>query len=95
MQDRPQDNTNQRQWQNRRRMAWVALISMLIVTFCMLFYVKESRLSSLDSVVTWFYTAMAAIVGSYVGFATFDQKWRDRAEIDKKEIAARDKNATK
>jgi len=61
-------------WQNRRRMAWTALVSILIVTFLSFFVVEESRLKLLGDVINIFYLSMASIVGAYVGFATLDKK---------------------
>lgn len=61
-------------WQNRRRMAWLALISILIVTILAFFIVAESRLKLLGDVINMFYLTMASIVGAYVGFATLDKK---------------------
>lgn len=61
-------------WQNRRRMAWIALISILIVTILAFFVVVESRLKLLGDVINMFYLSMASIVGAYVGFATLDKK---------------------
>ena len=58
-------------WQNRRKMAWTALVSILIVSF---FIVDESRLKLLSDVINMFYLSMASIVGAYVGFATLDKK---------------------
>lgn len=61
-------------WQNRRRMAWTALVSILVVTFLSFFVVDESRLKLLSDVINMFYLSMASIVGAYVGFATLDKK---------------------
>ena len=61
-------------WRNRRRMAWTALVSILIVTFLSFFIVDESRLKLLSDVINMFYLSMASIVGAYVGFATLDKK---------------------
>ena len=61
-------------WQNRRRMAWIALSSILIVTILAFFVVAESRLKLLGDVINMFYLSMASIVGAYVGFATLDKK---------------------
>ena len=61
-------------WRNRRRMAWTALVSILIVTFLSFFVVEESRLKLLSDVINMFYLSMASIVGAYVGFATLDKK---------------------
>jgi len=59
-------------WKNRRRMAWVALFSMLLVTYLAFFKVPIERLNVLKEVITWFYFVMGSIVGAYVGFATLD-----------------------
>lgn len=61
-------------WQNRRRMAWIALTSILVVTVLAFFIVPESRLKLLGDVINMFYLSMASIVGAYVGFATLDKK---------------------
>ncbi len=61
-------------WQNRRRMAWIALGSILVVTVLAFFVVAESRLKLLGDVINMFYLSMASIVGAYVGFATLDKK---------------------
>lgn len=68
-----QPNSKSR-WQNRRRMAWIALISILVVTLLAFFVVEESRLKLLGDVINMFYLSMASIVGAYVGFATLDKK---------------------
>lgn len=60
-------------WQNRRRMAWVSLFSILAVTFAILFtdIVPESRLGVLSEVITWFYFSCASIIGMYMGATTW------------------------
>jgi len=57
---------------SRRRMAIVALASMLLVTYWMLFSVAESRLALLSDVVTWYYGSMTMIICSYFGVAVTD-----------------------
>jgi hypothetical protein len=59
-------------WKNRRRMSWVSLISILVVTYLALFHVPIERLKILEQVITWFYFVMGSIIGAYVGFATLD-----------------------
>lgn len=59
-------------WRNRRRMAWVALWAIMIVTYFALFSVPVERLNVLKEVITWFYFVMGSVVGAYVGFATLD-----------------------
>lgn len=63
-------------WKHRRRMAYIALFSILIVTYVCLFRVDKDRLNDLEVIVTWFYVTMGSIIGAYVGFATLDDKWR-------------------
>jgi hypothetical protein len=65
----PEDLMHKR-WRNRRRMAWVSLISMLVVTILAFFVIPESRLALLSDVITWFYFGMVSIIGSYMGFTT-------------------------
>jgi hypothetical protein len=56
---------------NKRRMAWVSLISILIVTGLMMFAVPIERLDKLSDVVTWFYMSMATVIGAYMGASVY------------------------
>jgi hypothetical protein len=68
-----QDRINSaKRWKNRRRMAWISLFAILIVTYYMMFKIEVERITALEQVITWFYTVMGSIIASYVGFATFD-----------------------
>lgn len=58
-------------WRNRRRMAWLAFISIIVMAGLCLFVVDPSRLDKLETVITWFMMAMASIVGAYMGFSTY------------------------
>lgn len=59
-------------WKNRRRMGYIALLSMVGVTiYAMSPWIELDRLKALESVLTWFYTAMASIIASYMGFTTW------------------------
>ena len=69
----PEDLMHKR-WRNRIRMAWVSLISMLVVTILAFFVIPESRLVLLSDVITWFYFGMVSIIGSYMGFTTWASK---------------------
>jgi hypothetical protein len=53
---------------NQRKMAWVALFSMIIFTI-MLFmpFVPDDRIVLLKEISTLFYIAQAGIVGAYMG----------------------------
>lgn len=62
-------------WQHRRRMAYIALYSMLVVTaYALGPWIPENRLDNLSDIIEWFYFAMASIVGAYMGFATWSAK---------------------
>lgn len=58
-------------WKNRRRLAYISMISILAAT-AVLFgpWIPESRLIILSEVVTWFYFSMTTIIGAYIGFAS-------------------------
>ncbi|HUU88350.1 MAG TPA: hypothetical protein VMX17_11430 [Candidatus Glassbacteria bacterium] len=62
-----------KRWKNRRRMAWLSLISMILLTFLILFtnIVSVERLSVLGNVITWFYFSCASIIGMYMGATTW------------------------
>lgn len=55
---------------NRKRMAWIALISCLAVVLLMMFVVEETRIDLLADVMTWFFLIMGSIVGTYIGFSS-------------------------
>lgn len=57
-------------WRNRRRLAWLAFLSMLIGTILLWFVVPINRVSALEEPIVWFYISMLGIVGAYVGFAS-------------------------
>ena len=61
---------NKKRWQNRRRMAWTSLLSMIVVTYLILFtnLVPEERLKILSEVITWYYFCSASVIGAYMGF---------------------------
>ena len=62
-----------KRWKNRRRMAWLSLISMLLLTYLVLFtnVVSVERLGVLSEVITWFYFSCASVIGMYMGATTF------------------------
>ncbi|MBC8427391.1 MAG: hypothetical protein H8D97_00720 [Proteobacteria bacterium] len=61
-------------WEARRRMAWISLFSVIIVTLCLLFTVSPEKLKVLDETISWFYISMASIIASYLGFSTWASK---------------------
>jgi hypothetical protein len=62
-----------KKWKNRRRMAWVSMISMVVITILILFtnLVPESRLKILSEVITWYYFSCISVVGIYMGATTW------------------------
>ena len=60
-------------WKNRRRMAWLATLAALLFPILML--VKD-----LSAIAGAFYLFCGSIVGAYIGFATVDDKWQDKAK---------------
>jgi len=62
-----------KKWKNRRRMAWLSLASMILVTMLILFtdIVEIERLNVLTDVITWFYFSCASVIGAYMGFTTY------------------------
>ena len=59
-------------WKNRRRMAWLSLITMIAVTFILLFApIPEARIRVLSEPITWSYFALASVIGAYMGFTTW------------------------
>jgi len=61
-------------WKNRRRMAWLALLAGL--AFPLLLLYTES--DQLGSVAGAFYVFVTGVVGSYIGFATYDDVSTDK-----------------
>jgi hypothetical protein len=60
-------------WSNRRRMAWMCLMSMIVLTYVILFtnFVSIERLGVLGDVITWFYLCCASVIGAYMGVTTW------------------------
>jgi formate hydrogenlyase subunit 4 len=69
------NNINITRWKNRRRMAWLCLISMIIVTFILLFSsMSIEKIKAISNIIEWFYLTMASIIGAYMGFTTWSSK---------------------
>lgn len=59
-------------WRGRRKMSWTSLISMVFVTIVILLGpTSVEKLKILSEMITWFYFAMASIIGAYMGFTTW------------------------
>jgi len=62
-------------WKNRRKMAWISLGSMIAVTGILIFApISDTRLKAISEPITWFYFAMASVIGAYMGFTTWASK---------------------
>lgn len=59
---------------NRRKMAWVSLIAMIVTAFAMLFIVPESRLEKVKDMLDLYWIALGGVVGTYVGISTWMTK---------------------
>ena len=59
-------------WKHRRRMAYIALIGGI------LFPILATYNKELSNISMAFYTFISAVVGGYIGFATYDDKWKEK-----------------
>lgn len=59
---------------NRRRMAWVSLVALIISGFCMMFLIPESRMKQLDGLLELYWIALGTVTGAYVGISTWMSK---------------------
>jgi hypothetical protein len=57
-------------WRNRRRMAWIAMLSCIAVTLICIFYVEKDKLIALEDILVWYFLTMSGIVLGYMGFTT-------------------------
>ena len=58
-----------------RRMAWIALASMLIFTVILMFpIIPDTRVKLLGDLSSLFYVAMAGVVGAYMGMSAWMSK---------------------
>lgn|GEM_PF-969415 len=65
-----------RRWTNRRRMAWVSLVSAIL--YPLLAAIAGDSANLLVDISGPFYIFVGLVVGAYVGFATLDDKWRQQ-----------------
>jgi len=63
--------TEQDRWKNRRRMAWVAMWSSMLYP---LLLIAQADGVALSQIAGPFYLFTGAVVGAYIGFATWDDK---------------------
>jgi hypothetical protein len=60
-------------FKNRRRFAYIAMFSILIVTALLLYHIPLEKIKALETIITWFYMTMGSVVGFYMGAATWSQ----------------------
>ena len=59
---------------NRRRMAWVSLLAMIVSGFAIMFVIPESRLQKINSMLDLYWISLGGIVGAYVGISAWMSK---------------------
>ena len=59
---------------NRRRMAWLSLIALIVSGFALMFFVPETRLARLDGLLELYWISLGGIVGAYVGISAWASK---------------------
>jgi len=59
-------------WKNRRRMAWVCTFAGVLYPLLVLW----SKSTELGEIAMPFYLFVGSVVGAYIGFATYDDKWK-------------------
>lgn len=59
-------------WSSRRRMAWVSLWGIIVPTVFIILRINDVHiLQQLSDLMSWYYLALASIVGAYFGFKTW------------------------
>lgn len=59
---------------NRRRMAWVSLVAMIVSGFALMFFIPEARLQKLGAMLDLYWISLGGITGAYVGISTWMSK---------------------
>lgn len=62
-------------WKNRRRMAWLAVLSGLFFFPALLLFTESDQLGA---VAAPFYVFVTGVVASYIGFATYEDVSSDK-----------------
>lgn len=66
--------TYEKRARNRRQMAWVALIALVVSGFSLMFLVPETRLTKLTNMLDLYWISLGGIVGAYVGITAWMSK---------------------
>lgn len=68
------DNMKDEIWVSRRRMAWVSLWGIIVPTAYIILRVSDVHiLEELANLMSWYYLALASIIGAYFGFKSWAQ----------------------
>lgn len=59
---------------NRRRMAWVSLVAMILTAAALMFIVPDDRLAKLDGLLELYWIALGGVVGAYVGISAWTKR---------------------
>jgi RsiW-degrading membrane proteinase PrsW (M82 family) len=70
------ENTAVITWTNRRRMAWLSLIAMILTLMLCIFYIPLERLDKLNVLVGDFFWCMFAVIAVYMGSTSIPFMWR-------------------
>jgi hypothetical protein len=59
---------------NRRSMAWVSLFAMIATVLLLMFFIPESRIEKLGSVLELYWLALGSVVTAYVGITAWNKR---------------------
>lgn len=62
-----------RRWRNRRRMAWLSLLTLISTGALSIFYITEERMPVIENVIITILFVLAGVVGAYMGLATLSE----------------------
>lgn len=65
-------NSDHERWKNRRRMAWLCVFAGCAYPMLVLW----SASKELGEIAMPFYLFVGSVAGAYIGFATYDDKWK-------------------
>jgi uncharacterized membrane protein (GlpM family) len=63
-----------KRFQNKAALAWVSMISMIIFTVALWFFVPETRLKIIAEASAWIYFAFTSVIGASLGLKTWSEK---------------------
>jgi len=68
-------NIDRERWKNRRHMAWLSLVSMIVLTTLIIFLPESllpvAKVAVVSDFITWYYFACTGVIGAYMGVTTF------------------------